>query len=85
MDFVALFGSEDDDGYVRDVEVLPDALQQFHAVHLGHHQVADDEVGMILIHLFQALFAVVGGEYRVFALQLQAQHVTKVDIVFDEE
>ena len=40
---------------------------------------------MILIYFLQALFAVVGCEHRVFALQLQAQHVAKVDIVFDEK
>ena len=75
-----------DDGQLRDLRVLLDALQHGDAVHLGHHHVADDEVVVAVRqqHL-QALLAVGGVVELVAVAQLVDDVVGYLVVVVDDE
>ena len=82
VDVVAA-GGEDDDG---DVAGLAELLADGEAVHLGHHDVEDDEVRADGLGLLERLLAVVGGfDAEALVVQVEAGKLNDVLLVIDNE
>ena len=82
-------GGEHDDGYIADIDVGLDHAEHGEAVHLGHHDVADDEVVALSVDagekLLQSLTAVMADVEAVVASELVADVGTNLFVVVDEE
>ena len=70
----------------RGVAQLADAAADLEAVHPGHHDVQQHHVGLELVELFKALFAVVGRRDLIALLgQVEPQQLADVGIVVHNE
>ena len=83
-------GGKHDDGYMRQIEVGLDHAEHGEAVHLGHHDVADDEVvGHVVLlgreQLLQALAAVVADAELIVVRQLGGDIAADLLVVVDDE
>ena len=78
-------GGEDEDGRGVHAGLGPDLAHELVAGHLGHHEVADDDVGMERTGPFDSLPPVVGGGHPVVGAQRVADEVVHVDVVLDDE
>ena len=76
---------EHDDGDVGDVDVGFDHAQHGEAVHLGHHDVADDHVVVAGQQFAQSLLAVGTDAELVVAAQLGGDVMANLQVVVDDE
>ena len=82
---LARLGGQQDHGDVVEVDVLLDACAQGDAVHLGHHHVADDEVGRTLEDEFERLLAVAAPLGVEVGSELAADVAADFLVVLDHE
>ena len=79
-------GREHDHRYIAGLVVRLELHEHLPAVHLGHHDVEDNEVGIGLRDHVQALLSVRGQEdLVVIQLEVELDHVGDGRIVLDEE
>ena len=74
-----------DDGNMRDVDVGLDHAEHGEAVHLGHHDIADDEVVLVGKQFAQAFLAVSAGAELVETAQLGGDVAAYLKVVVDDE
>ena len=76
-------GGEDDDG---DVARLAQLAADLEAVHLRHHDVEDDQVGLVGLDLLQRLTAVIGGlDLESFLGEVEAGELDDIPLVVDDQ
>ncbi len=78
-------GGEHHDGDMVEAHVLPHFPTQFHAVHDGHHQVGDDEVGHLPDDVGQRFTPIAEGRDFAAVGKLPLQQVADVLVVLDDD
>jgi hypothetical protein len=77
---------EDNYWHVRAFRALAQVLDELESIHLGHHQVEEDETGDVCRHLLEADAAVFGFvDSPSFFLKKTTHHLACAFVVFDDE
>ena len=83
--FVAVLGSQQDDGYVVGLRIRLQLRAEGVAVHLGHHDVADDDVGQGAVDLSQCIAAVDTGLDLIVAGEFLLQVVAYLVVILGDD
>ena len=76
---------QQDNGDMRIADVVLDATTQLHAVHYGHHDIADDQVHRLLLQHLQGLLAVTRLQHPVLVLQAADQKLPEILVVLHDK
>ncbi len=80
------FGGQHNDGHHGGLRVCPNPLADLEAVHLGQHQVQDDQIGMLRLHVPEAVQAGHGDAGPVASLlQIQLDQFEDVFLILDDQ
>ena len=78
-------GSQQNNGDIVPFGALLDKLRQLQSVHLGHHQIGDHQIQRLGAQDAFGLFAVLGGQDIVFAIEDADEELTHLAVVIHHE
>ena len=79
------FGGKHDYRDMGVVDVGLDTVTKFQTVHLGHHNITDDNVHLVAVQHLERLDAIAGSEHMILVVETALEEHAEVLVVFNNE